>query len=309
MRLSHSRFLLSSVPVCMACCLATSNLFADSYTLSDIAYPGASFTQAGGVNDAGQVVGLWDGGGFLFNQGTYTLLIDPSTNYNGPVPTNATGINSAGEIVGGYRIPFASVGFLYQDGTWSDISFPSSASTVARGINASGLIVGNYTDSTGNSQGFLLNAGQYSTISLGTDTYLSGINNEGIIVGSSGSSGVVRTPDGSLSTINFPGAQETSLASINNFGEILGDYTLANGSDHCFTFQDGAFTSLDSLGLTDCNGLNDSGQFVGVYFPSPLEENGFLATPIPEPAIVPLLFIGLVFLVIQYRRGAYGCRV
>jgi hypothetical protein len=54
---------------------------------------------AGGINDAGQVVGSYDfpQGGFLYSGGTYTPIKVPNS-----ANTIVSGINNAGEIVGLY---------------------------------------------------------------------------------------------------------------------------------------------------------------------------------------------------------------
>ena len=69
------------------------------YTTLDV--PGSTLTQAFGINDRGQVVGLYSNGtsteGFLYSGGTYTTLSVP-----GNSDTQAWGINDRGQIVGFY---------------------------------------------------------------------------------------------------------------------------------------------------------------------------------------------------------------
>ncbi len=62
--------------------------------------PGATLTEALGINDAGQIVGFFGnstavGHGFLYNEGNFTQLDAP-----GAIFTYADGINDAGQIVG-----------------------------------------------------------------------------------------------------------------------------------------------------------------------------------------------------------------
>jgi probable HAF family extracellular repeat protein len=80
-----------------------------SYTTLDV--PGAHWTHALGINDAGQVVGwYWDAigdHGFLFAQGSYTTLDVP-----GAISTGANGINASGQIVGYYVDAAGTHGFL-----------------------------------------------------------------------------------------------------------------------------------------------------------------------------------------------------
>jgi len=69
---------------------------------STIDFPGADYTRATGINDAGQIVGAFydphDPGiphGFLDAGGTFSTIDVPGADY-----TSAHGINDAGEIVG-----------------------------------------------------------------------------------------------------------------------------------------------------------------------------------------------------------------
>ncbi len=72
--------------------------------------------------------------GFLYSNGTYTDIIDPSAKGS----TVAVSINSSGEVVGYYYNGTNYVGFLYNNGTYTDIVDPSQASngyTAHQGIN------------------------------------------------------------------------------------------------------------------------------------------------------------------------------
>ncbi len=140
------------------------------------------------------------------------------------VETTAYAINSAGQIVGSYIDGSGNTnGFLYNNGTWTTLDYPSAASTTAYGINASGEIIGTYTDSSGNVYGFLYNNGVWTTINdpsgtAGTSPF--GINDAGVIVESDnwGTSFVGGLP----TVIQTDGS--TSLT------EIADQYYLYNGS-------------------------------------------------------------------------------
>ena len=64
-------------------------------------FPGSTLTEAFGINNRDQVVGLYSNGtsteGFLYSGGTYTTLSFP-----GNTDTQAWGINDRGQIVGLY---------------------------------------------------------------------------------------------------------------------------------------------------------------------------------------------------------------
>ena len=75
-------------------------------------------------------------------------------------------------------------------------------------------------------------------------------------------------------SIDFPGAVETAAAGINNHGQIVGEYLLADGSRHGFLYSGGTFTTVDDPNNTTSSealGINDSGQIVGAYTLNSLE--------------------------------------
>jgi len=72
-------------------------------TLTQLLYPGSTFTQALGVNNLGEVVGFYIDGsggmhGFLYNGSSYQSIDDP----NGVGTTLINGVNDLGQIVGFY---------------------------------------------------------------------------------------------------------------------------------------------------------------------------------------------------------------
>jgi hypothetical protein len=80
-----------------------------------LAYPGATMTQAFGVNDSDEVVGAY-----------------------------TTGSGSSA----------VSHGFTWQDGKWATVNIGGSSSTTINGVNDEGDLVGFYTDAKGNTDGF-----------------------------------------------------------------------------------------------------------------------------------------------------------
>jgi probable HAF family extracellular repeat protein len=81
-----------------------------------LAVPGASMTQAFGINDRGEVVG------------TYTV---------------GTGNNAV------------THGFTWLNGKWTTVNYSGASSTAVNGVNNEGDIVGFYTDAAGNTDGFV----------------------------------------------------------------------------------------------------------------------------------------------------------
>ena len=78
-----------------------SSVSAAPYTFTTLDVPGANDTRAFGINNAGQVVGLFGDSsgsgtrGFINTGGTFTTLDVPGASF-----TEARGINDAGQVVG-----------------------------------------------------------------------------------------------------------------------------------------------------------------------------------------------------------------
>ena len=158
--------------------------------------------------------------------------------------------------------------------------------------------MGVYTDASGNTHGYLLNHGQYTTLddpnANGAFTTAAGINNSGQIVGfysnsNSLASGVhgFLLKDGHYTTLDDPNAgtgagQGTFPLMINASGQITGWYADAGGAIHGFVLSDGHYTTLDDpngTGSTFAEGMNDNGKIVGFYFDTNGLAHGFLAKP------------------------------
>src|SRR5437763_11672482 len=130
------------------------------YTYTTLDDPSANNnTQAFGINASGQIVGQYTDAsnhthGFLYSNGTYTTLDDPSASATGG--TFALGINDLGQIVGVYGDASGGHGFLYSNGNYTTLNDPfATTNTTAVGINDAGQIVGFYRDASGNHHGFL----------------------------------------------------------------------------------------------------------------------------------------------------------
>jgi uncharacterized membrane protein len=94
-------------------------------TWTTIDYPGASLSEALGINERGDVVGRWadaDGDihGFLLRHGRFTSLDVPGATF-----TAALDINNLGVVGGRYfDADGVSRGFTWKDGRFTQIDFP-----------------------------------------------------------------------------------------------------------------------------------------------------------------------------------------
>ena len=301
--------------------------FAAPYTFTPLVDPRGSFV-AGGLNDAGQVVGRFhqtistpDGpstvrSSAIYDNGVFRIEA-PSEGRGADQPT---GINDAGVYVGytDYKYSRAFTNSFGQLSSYFDLG--NGLYTRANGINDAGQIVGNYGTGypfNGIGHGFVGHPDSITTIDVpgAEDTSAYGINDAGQVVGSyrfltpSGLSafGGYVFSGGSLTLFDVPGATWTELAAINNAGEIAGTYLLASGGQRGFLYAGGAFTDItgpDGRAFFP-GGLNDSGQLIGQFSG---DNVSYLATPqvapqpVPEPASIALLGAGSAGLLALRRR-------
>ncbi|HEY1980882.1 MAG TPA: Ig-like domain-containing protein, partial [Xanthobacteraceae bacterium] len=159
-----------------------------------------------GINSTGsEIVGFYytnlsngAGYGFVDNNGVFTTF-NPTTPSGYEVTPN--GVNASGVIVGSYPTAdgyYTNAGFIYNNGTLTTLTDPSATvwyGTSANAINDSGVVVGDYSGANGGADvvyfGFVEVNGVYTNFSApgadtgdnGYGTFVTGINNAGVIVG------------------------------------------------------------------------------------------------------------------------------
>src|SRR6266508_408447 len=156
------RFTTLGLALLFAICMVSSG-FAHDHGFTSIDVPGASFTEAFGINPEGNVVGSYLNAaglhGFLLSKGAFTTIDVPGASF-----TQAFGINPEGNVVGVYSNATGTHGFLLRrrerddDGdndAFTTIDVPGASFTEAFGINPEGNVVGLYRNATG-THGFLL---------------------------------------------------------------------------------------------------------------------------------------------------------
>jgi uncharacterized membrane protein len=161
----------------------------DGTTFTTISVPGQHATSALGISNNGDIVG-WTGAsidqatGFEL-RGSRFRQIFPSGFLH---PVYAYGVNSSGEIAG-YGVVSGSLyaeGFAFRNGSYILLQVPADGPvTEPLGINDNNVIAGFYLGSKSLYFGFIFAQGNYTSISYpgATNTFASGINNSGHVVG------------------------------------------------------------------------------------------------------------------------------
>jgi len=142
------------------------------------------------ANSSNTTAGTLEANGFVRTPDGTITEIDPA----GSAYTNATAINDAGTVTGwsDFSSPDTGVAFIRaSDGTMSSFVVPGDnvQYTTPTGINKNGVIAGIAQNKDGSQDGF------------------------------------IRALDGTITMIDVPGGTNTEIASINDKGEVAGEFT------------------------------------------------------------------------------------
>ncbi|MHC4572913.1 MAG: DUF3466 family protein [Planctomycetota bacterium] len=291
--------------------------------MTDLGTLGGDYSNAHGMNDAGEVVGCSrdaDGNTVAFRWDTNSGMV-ALERIEGTWSNHAFGINNSGHIVGTFKtfidvnsIPepaFTTRAFHYtRTGGVIDLGTLGGIHSIAFVINDlgqtvgySGLTIGETTE-----HGFLWQDGEMQdlgTIDGYENSLALSINNNSQIVGLARNSAVPgghravlfdTTGDGNNVDLGTLGGDNSGAASINNKGQIVGRAETAGGDSHATLFDStGSGNNIDlndlidpSLGttLTFARCINDHGWIVGYGVHPDKTKHGFLLTPIlPQIAI------------------------
>jgi len=202
-------------------------------------FPGATATEVLGINDSGDIVGVYQVSGalnfhgFLRRKGGFTTIDFPGASFG----TTTFGINKSGTIVGSYD---DSQGFVYEDGNYRKLNAPQlpgeSIDTQLNSINNLGWIAGQVFTG-GNWRGFWVSGNDFDFLEPrgSRDSQVTGINGRGDIVGchdavSGFISFAVESSEGSEGTEKFPAQPSlVSCASAINYARVVvGNYFTVN---------------------------------------------------------------------------------
>ena len=304
-----------------------------TFTFQDIINTAdATFNQELGINSAGTIAGYFGSGAMGHPNQGYTT-VPPYTsftneNFTGSVQTQVTGLNNIGTTVGFWSNTNvgggmdSNFGFVNVGGTFTNVNNPNTATMAPTfnqllGVNDSNIAVGFYTDAMGVTHGYTYNIASktFSTDINDPNTVISttaaAINNAGEIAGFY--TDAMGNTDGfifngtNFTTLDVPGAMDTSLLGLNNLGEAVGFDVDATTGMHGIVCSITALTCQEvddpnGIGTTTFNGVNDLGQVVGFYVNGGGNTIGLLATPIPEPGSLALLATGLLGIGVIRRR-------
>jgi probable HAF family extracellular repeat protein len=120
-------------------------------SFSFLKVPGASATEAHGINNAGTIVGTADSHGFLDANGQFSTI-----DVSGATATDPMAINTSGTIAGSYNDGAHWHGFIDTGGQMSFINEPDASDTWVTGLNDKGQLTGYFQPSAGGPvQGFI----------------------------------------------------------------------------------------------------------------------------------------------------------
>lgn len=157
------------------------------------------------------------------------------------------------------------------------VHYPGSMYTVVGGINDNGEVVGDYDNRTG---AFIFDGAGYRGFNGVAGASLIAINNLGQIIGTD-TGGAFLYDGGSAVPISYPGAQYSRALDINNNGQVLGTYSMDDGTAYNYIYDNGSFKTLDlsfnGAGVL-ASGFNDLGDLAGSYSTGPgwADSQGFI---------------------------------
>lgn len=252
---------------------------APTYVVFDLGTFGGNLSEAQGINNSGQVVGMADAvswvdigsRAFMYSSGSMQNLGLPP--YWSPFASSyAEGINNSGQVVG-YVSPNDQA-FLCAGGSMKAIGTLGGEYSYANAINNAGQVVGRAYTVSGVPHAFLYSNGSMQDLGTlgGTTSGANAINDNGQVVGASAitadsTSHAFLYSNGSMQDLGTLGGTYSGGAAINNAGQVVGDSYMSDGSQHAFLYSNGSMQDIGTLAepyySISAKGINNRGQVVG----------------------------------------------
>lgn len=268
------------------------------------------------VNNLDQVVGYFGDRGFVWENGT-TTLIEP---FRPTGTSRAYGINDQEHVVGyasateinDYGEPVSTPHvFLRRDGVMTDLGLfdagePGETGVATCAINEDDTVLAvlDLPAGGGVQASYVWNEGEPAvSLAYGDITNAPDINDDGHVCG------FYMHPDtgeyvpfvweggGKTDLPRLAGDDAATVGAIDEGGTVVG-YSRGHSEERAVVWEDGTVTDLNSLippdsgwALELANDINEGGQIVG-WGRYGGDSRAFLLTPVPEPATLALLVLG-----------------
>jgi hypothetical protein len=233
-------------------------------------------TTVADINASGSIIGahllgLFDHGFLRSADGSIVTFDVPGADATTPVA-----MNNHGWISGYWEVldPPQEQSFIrYPDGSITTFAVPGADFTIATDINSEGVVTGRAGAQADQRIGGGFVRAVDGTLTIfrpGQATYPSGINPDGLVVGTyidrfGAEQGFLRSPDGTIVSFTIPGAESFGPTAINPAGVVTGAFTNGTGQ-HAFIRQpDGTITTFDVPGAlaTVATTISPSGTVAG----------------------------------------------
>jgi len=279
-------------------------------SMQDLGTLGGTNSGAYAVNDSGEVAGA----SYLSPRGNHAFLFTGGAMQDlgtlGGSSSTAYGINDSGEVAGtSSRLNKDPHAFCYDNGAMTDLGSLGGPVDESFGsaINDSGQVTGTSFTPGGLEHAFLYSDGQMLDLGAagGLDSYGYGINNHGDVVGYGTDSvndgyHAFLYSNGIMRDIGVLGGTYSYAYGVNDSDEVVGSSDSPDGG--AFLYSSGTMVALNSLldgsgngwDVFDARGINDNGWIAATAAnPQTRGEHAVLLKPVPEPATLVGLAVGL----------------
>jgi len=200
-------------------------------------------------------------------QHAYTELMPPDSDW---LFSQSYAVNNDGTVVGYERDSIGYKGFIYRNGSYTELLPLGMKNAWAYDINDKGDVIGYTSGAISNYKGFLYRDGTFTELlpTNWTEAYAHGINNNGTIVGYGREKRFYKGflySDGSFIELLPTNWTEAYAYGINNNGVVAGSGYDGIGVRKGFIYSDGSYTELLPPGWrwAEAHDINDSGATVG----------------------------------------------